>query len=131
MPASITRAVPVLLVRDLDAAVAYWRDKVGFDPGMSWGNSHRFSTLSRDGQGIILGEVHDPADIKPYWTIVDKLWNIYFWVDDVEALYAELQERGATIDYTLYTTYHGETPIKEFGIQDADGHDIGFGQVMT
>jgi hypothetical protein len=70
-----------------------------------------------------------PADHtnKPHWQIVEKMWNIYFWVDDVDTIYAEFQKSGAIIDYTLYTTPYG---VKEFGVQDLDDHDIAFGQVL-
>lgn len=41
---------------------------------------------------------------------------------------AELQERKAIIDYSLgLKAYH----VKEFGIQDLDGHDIAFGQLVN
>jgi len=53
------------------------------------------------------------------------IWNVYFWVDDVDALFAELKGRGAKIDYGLGNKPYG---IREFGVQDLDGHDIGFGQ---
>jgi hypothetical protein len=42
--------------------------------------------------------------------------------------YAEVQERGAGIDYTIYNAPHG---FREFGVQDPDGHDIAFGQRIT
>lgn len=75
----------------------------------------------------MLSQVPDSADIRPNWTIVDKMWNVYFWVDDAAALYGELQQRGATIDYWLYDAPHG---CREFGIQDLDGYDIAFGQIL-
>jgi uncharacterized glyoxalase superfamily protein PhnB len=53
------------------------------------------------------------------------MWNAYIRVDDVDAIYAEVQERGAGIDYTIDDTPHG---FREFGVQDPDGHDIAFGQ---
>ena len=43
----------------------------------------------------------------------------------VDALYADLQQRGAKIDYELHDKPYG---CREFGIQDLDGHDIAFGQ---
>ena len=52
-------------------------------------------------------------------------WNAFIRVDDVESIYAEVQERGAEIDYTLYDAPSG---FREFGVQDPDGHDIAFGQ---
>ena len=67
----------------------------------------------------------DPERIVPNWRIVDNIWNAYIRVDDADAVYAEVQERGAGIDYTIYDAPHG---FREFGVQDPDGHDIAFGQ---
>jgi uncharacterized glyoxalase superfamily protein PhnB len=53
---------------------------------------------------------------------------VYFWVDDFEELYREFQGRGAKIDYELCDQPYG---CREFGTQDIDGHDIGFGQVVS
>jgi hypothetical protein len=55
------------------------------------------------------------------------LCSVYFWVDDVEAMYSELRERGAKIDYELSDKPYG---CREFAIQDLDGHDIAFGQCI-
>ena len=54
--------------------------------------------------------------------------NAYIRVDDADAIYAEVQERGARIDYTIYDAPHG---FREFGVQDPDGHDIAFGQPLA
>jgi len=75
----------------------------------------------------MLKQANDPSQVVPHWTVSDKLWNIYFWVSDVEALHAELAARGAIIDYGLCDQPYG---CREFGIRDLDGHDIGFGQFM-
>ena len=69
----------------------------------------------------------EPARIVPNWKIVDKVWNAYIRVDDADAIYAEVQARGAEIDYTIYDAPHG---FREFGVQDPDGHDIAFGQPL-
>ena len=53
---------------------------------------------------------------------------MYFWVDDVDALYEEFVGRGAKIDYGLCDQPYG---CREFGTQDIDGHDIGFGQIIS
>jgi hypothetical protein len=42
-----------------------------------------------------------------------------------EAIYGELRQRGAAIDYTLYDAPIG---FREFGVQEPDGYDIGIGQ---
>ena len=76
----------------------------------------------------MLAQAGRGAKLIPNWKIVDKTWNVYFWVDDADALYHEVQKRGAIIDYTIYTTPWG---TREFGVQDLDDHDIAFGQVLS
>jgi hypothetical protein len=116
---------PILLVRDVIRSAEYWRGKVGFSFPRFWGEPPAFCMPQRDGHIIMLSQA--PADhvIVPHWRIVDKMWNAHFWVDDVEAMHAELVERGAAIDYSLCVQPYD---VKEFGIQDLDGHDIAFGQ---
>lgn len=122
--ALLTGISPVLLVADLDRAVAYYRDRLGLRCGVS-GDPPDFANAIRDAATILLALCAEPERIVPNWRVVDKMWNAYVRVDDVEAVYEELQERGATIDYTLYDAPHG---FREFGVQDPDGHDIAFGQ---
>jgi uncharacterized glyoxalase superfamily protein PhnB len=123
----LTGVAPILLVKDVVAAANYWRDCVGFSYERFWGEPPCFVILHRDGLQLMLSQAPESAELRPHWTIVNQMWNVYFWVDDVETLYAELQERGATIDYTLGDKPYG---CREFGIQDLDGHDIAFGQVI-
>jgi catechol 2,3-dioxygenase-like lactoylglutathione lyase family enzyme len=125
-PASLTGISPVLLVADLDASVAYFRDRLGFDCELH-GDPPDFATVSRDGQTILLALCSEPERIVPNWKIVDKMWDAYIRVDDADAMYAEVRERGAGIDYEIYDAPHG---FREFGVQDPDGHDIAFGTRM-
>lgn len=124
----LTSSAPVLLVRDVVAAAEYYRDKLGFSYERFWGDPPTFVILNRDNCSVMLRQVEHSFHIIPNWKVVRNLWDIYFWVDDVEKLYIELQERGATIDYTLCTQPYG---CREFGVQDLDGHDIAFGQVIA
>jgi catechol 2,3-dioxygenase-like lactoylglutathione lyase family enzyme len=120
----LTGISPVLLVVDLDRAVAYYRDRLGFACTVH-GDPPDFATCVRDDATILLALAPNAERLVPHWRIVDKMWNAYIRVDDVDALYAEVQERGAGIDYTIYDAPHG---FREFGVQDPDGHDIAFGQ---
>jgi len=126
--ASIIESAPVLLVSDVVGSANWHRDKLGFNYDQFYGDPPDFCILHRDGFSIMLSQVKDKSEIKPNWKIVEKMWNIYFWVDDVEAIYEEFQKSGATIDYTLYHTPYG---VKEFGINDPDGYDVAFGQVVS
>jgi uncharacterized glyoxalase superfamily protein PhnB len=122
------RVAPVLLVRDIHASVAFWRDRVGFDTGEIHGDPPNFAMPTRDGVTFMLVQVPQGTDVPPpHWRIVEKVNQAYVWVDDVDALYEELQGRGARIDFTIYDTPWG---TREFGIQDLDDHDIAFGQAL-
>jgi predicted enzyme related to lactoylglutathione lyase len=120
----LTGISPVMLVADLERAVAYYRDRLGFDCE-AFGDPPNFATADRDAATILLASGGQPEQIVPNWHIVDKVWDAYIRVEDADAVYAEVQERGAPIDYEIYDAPHG---FREFGVQDPDGHDLAFGQ---
>jgi len=121
----IVGSAPILLVKDVVASANYYRDKVGFSYERFWGEPPCFCILWRNGFHLMLSQVEDERFIVPHHKAVAKLWNVYFWVDDADALYEEVRGRGATIDYELCDQPYG---CREFGIQDLDGYHIAFGQ---
>ena len=124
--ATLTGISPVLLVADLERAVTFYRDALGFTCEV-YGDPADFAVASRGAAVIFLALAPDPGRLVPNWRIVDKMVDAYIRVDDADAIYAEVQERGARIDYTIYNAPHG---FREFGVQDPDGHDIAFGQPL-
>lgn len=124
--ATLTGVSPVLLVADLERAVSYYRDRLGFSCEL-FGEPPDFATARRDNAIILLALASDSTRLVPNWQIVEKMWNAYIRVDDVDSIYAEVQERGAEIDYGIYNAPHG---FREFGVQDPDGHDLAFGQPL-
>jgi predicted enzyme related to lactoylglutathione lyase len=124
---ALTGISPVLLVSDLDRSVEYFRDRLGFSCEV-YGDPPNFAAATRDNATILLALTDQPERIVPHWHIVKNMWNAYIRVDAVDAVYAEVQERGAPIDYTIYDAPHG---FREFGVQDPDGHDIAFGQPIS
>lgn len=126
--ATFLQQAPVLFARDFSKTIDYWADKVGFQTLGVWGEPPDFAIVTRDCARVMLAQAPDTYEIVPYWRIKHHMWNAYFWIDDAHALYEELKERGARIDYHL-----GEKPygVLEFGIQDLDDHDIGFGQDLA
>jgi catechol 2,3-dioxygenase-like lactoylglutathione lyase family enzyme len=122
--ATLTGISPVLLIADVERSVEYYRDRLGFRCDVH-GDPPDFVVAERDAAVILMALCREPERIVPNWKIVDMVWNAFIRVDDVEAVYAEVQERGAPIDYTLYDAPSG---FREFGVQDPDGHDIAFAQ---
>lgn len=125
--AKITASAPILLVKDIVQSAAYFRDKLGFTDQQLYGAPTNFAIIRRDGIAVMLAQLGADKSILPHWQVVEKMWNIYFWVDDADALYAEFGKSGAIIDYTIYDTPWG---VREFGVQDLDDHDIAFGQIL-
>ena len=125
--ARITSHANILVARDVSAAITYWTEKLGFAATGTWGDPVDFAILKRDGAHVMLGAVEAEREIVPYWKQRSNLWNAYFWVDDAAAMFGEMKARGAKIDYELCTQPYG---CLEFGVQDLDGHDIAFGQVL-
>jgi uncharacterized glyoxalase superfamily protein PhnB len=124
--AKIISSAPILFVRDVKASAEHYRDAMGFRFDRFYGDPPSFVILGRDGFHVMLKSVPDRSAIIPRRDVSSNLWDMYFWVDDAEALYREFQGRGAKIDYDLCDQPYG---CREFGTQDIDGHDIGFGQV--
>ena len=83
----LTASAPVFLVRDVVRAANHYRDAMGFAYERFWGEPPSFLILHRDGMYVMLKQA-DPKHVVPHWTVSDKLWNIYFWVSDVDALHA-------------------------------------------
>jgi predicted enzyme related to lactoylglutathione lyase len=122
--AKLTSTSAVLLVADMHRAVAFYRDRLGFACEVH-NDPPDFCVARRDDVSVLLALCENAARIVPNWRLVPNMWDVYVRVDDADALYDEVRERGAPIDYTIYDAPHG---FREFGVQDPDGHDVGFGQ---
>ncbi|HEX5450236.1 MAG TPA: VOC family protein [Gaiellaceae bacterium] len=123
---SLTGASPVLLVADLDRSVAFYRDLLGFECTLH-GEPPNFAVAKRDDAIFLLSLAPAGAALVPHWHVVEMMWNAYVRLDNADAYYAEVQERGCPIDYSLYDAPHG---FREFGVTDPDGYDIAFGQPL-
>ncbi|MGE9292230.1 MAG: bleomycin resistance protein [Puniceicoccales bacterium] len=122
----LTGVAPVLLVQDVLLSSDYYRDGLGFKVEGLYGEPTNFAILERDGLRLMLQQT-EPTNVRPHWKVAAGIWNAYFWVKDADRLHAEFVQRGAKIDYPPGDQPYG---CREFGIQDIDGYDIGFGQIL-
>jgi catechol 2,3-dioxygenase-like lactoylglutathione lyase family enzyme len=117
----------VLLVRDVPASLAYWRDKLGFGKPSTFGEPPEFAILSRGDARVMLGKAKAGLEITPFWKQRSGLCNAYFWVDDARAMFAEIKGNSAVIEYDLELQDYG---VLEFGVRDPDDQVVSFGEIV-
>jgi uncharacterized glyoxalase superfamily protein PhnB len=125
--ARITDATPVLLVRDVVKAAAYYVDKLGFSVDRFWGEPPTFTIAKRDGVFIMLNQVGAGDDFRPNGAY-DGRFSVYVDVNDADAMHAEFQAKGADI---ICDPEDQPYMMREFQVRDLDGHLLGFGSDIS
>lgn len=62
---------------------------LGFDCQI-YGDPPNYMVASRDEAVVLMALCPEPEQIVPNWKIVDRVWNVYVRVDDVDTIYAEV-----------------------------------------
>jgi predicted enzyme related to lactoylglutathione lyase len=121
----LLRGAPYFPVGDVAAAGGFYERVLGVRCEYMAGDPAQFAILSRDGHGIMLRRVDEPARIRPSES-QGGTWDAFFWIDDARALHDELAGRGADVVYgpLMQDSYR----MLEFAVRDRDGHVLGFGQ---
>ncbi|WP_256762161.1 VOC family protein [Cohnella sp. WQ 127256] len=119
-------SVQVLLVSNLEVSKAYYEDVLGCEVTDWWAVRDDFRL------GFKLIEANDPSDISPNkpGKGQDKSWDSYAYVEthnDLDEIYRQLKERGATIEQEPETYNFDWGTWKEFSIKDPDQYVIAFG----
>ena len=116
----LVQGVTTLEVQDIKCSEAFYREKLGFRPGLFFGEPPTFCIISKDNVAIFLDLVRT-SRAKP----LNQYWAIYLYVDDVNGMAAELSARGVVLDREPEDQPYG---CRDFDIRDPDGHVIGIGQ---
>jgi uncharacterized glyoxalase superfamily protein PhnB len=121
--ARVINASPILLVADVVKAAEYYADKLGFRAPHMWGDPPNFCMPQRDGCIVALNQVGPDAGNRPNATF-DGRFDVYFEVDDCDALFAEYRSSGADI-----VCEPEDMPylMREFQVRDLEGHLLAFG----
>ena len=115
-------ALPVLYVRDVTAAAAFWRDKLGFTIDFLHGQPAFYGAVSRDGACLHLKFVHEPV-FGPGLVEGEGLIMAYVPVDNAKALFAEYEARGVAFSQRPTIQAWGGV---DFHVLDPDGNRIAF-----
>jgi uncharacterized glyoxalase superfamily protein PhnB len=105
---------PILRVRDVEASIAYYMERLGFTDCWRFGRPPTFGGARRDGLEVQFCK--DCQGGPGTWMSI--------WVDDVDALHAELEARGADI---RQPPTNFEWGVREMNVRDPDGHRVRFG----
>lgn len=121
----LTSISPQFLVDDLDAAVSYYRDKLGFRLEFTYESF--YASVSRDGLSIHLKHAPKVAEDRVHRRENEHL-DAYVAVKGVRELHEELQARGARITKPI-----GDRPwgFVDFYVEDADGYILCFSESQT
>ena len=123
----LTGHAPVLLVRDVRAALDYYRDRLGFDISHYEKLPEHYGYAERDGCNVHFARF-DGADPRPNSEAAPPdMFDVYFWVEDVDAFHAEVAERGAEIMQAPLDQGYG---LRDFRVRDPHGYVLAFGKVL-
>lgn len=116
-------AIPVIHVSDSAKAEEFYCRGLGFNLLTSWrpNETHRdpcYMTVARDGAQLHLTSFKD--GVVGTWTS-----TVYVFVDDVDALYAELRAKRIS---TMQPPVDQSWGTREIGVRDSDRNVITFGQ---
>jgi catechol 2,3-dioxygenase-like lactoylglutathione lyase family enzyme len=122
MTVSLIGIAPQFLVDHLDRAVAYYREKLGFQLDFTY--EAFYASVSRDGFAIHLKDAPKVAAEREHRKRNEHL-DAYISVSGVRELFSELETRGAHIAKPLQ-----ERPwaCLDFYVEDPDGYMLCFSE---
>jgi catechol 2,3-dioxygenase-like lactoylglutathione lyase family enzyme len=117
----MTSLAPQFLVDDLDRAIAYYRDALGFTFGQPWDGFYAIGRL--DGLELHLKEAPKNLAERKHRRDNEHL-DASAGVEGIDTFYQQCVANGAKIIKPLAATEWG---TKDFYVEDPDGYIICFG----
>ena len=125
---AISRVAPFFIVKDVPAALAFYRDKLGFEITFRGpAPEDEFFGIVRRGGAMLMFKALAVEPVPNYKRRPTFSWDAYFDVPDPDALAAEFAARGVSFASPL-TEGDG---LRGFVIEDLDGYGLYFGSVRA
>jgi catechol 2,3-dioxygenase-like lactoylglutathione lyase family enzyme len=116
---------PCFIVRDAVAALAFYRDRLGFQiTHQEPAEAPFFGIVQRGGAMLMLKDVGVPA-VPNLERHVWARWDAYLYVPDPDALAAEFASRQVEFSEPLKDSTDG---LRGFELRDPDGYVLFFGR---
>jgi catechol 2,3-dioxygenase-like lactoylglutathione lyase family enzyme len=127
--AAISGIAPVFIVNNVPAALAFYRDSLGFDVTFQGPEPDDvFFGIVRRGAAMIMFKAVGVNPVPNYTRDVKRgiaRWDAYLNVPDPDALAAEFASRNVEFSESLRDTNDG---LRGFELKDADGYVLFFGR---
>jgi catechol 2,3-dioxygenase-like lactoylglutathione lyase family enzyme len=127
--ATISCIAPLFVVRDVPTALAFYRDRLGFEVTFQGPSEDDifFGIVERGGAMIMMKAI-GVEPVPNYTRDVKKgiaPWDAYLHVPDPDALAAEFTSRGVALWRPLADN---SDDLRGFEVQDVDGYVLYFGR---
>ena len=122
---TLTGHASVLLVADVARSLQYYRDALGFETRAWDVNPEHYGYASREDCHLHFARFESARARPNHEEAPPDMFDVYVWVDDVDALYAELSSRGADL---LHGPVEQEYGLRELRVRDPDGYILAFGR---
>ena len=124
-PPEISSVAPFFIVRDLAAALAFSRDRLGFDITFQGPADDPFFGIVQRGGAMIMLKVVGVDPLPNCRREPGARWDAYLHVPDPDALAAEFASRQVELSQPLRDDDDG---LRGFELKDADGYVLYFGR---
>ena len=117
---------PFFIVRNVPAALSFYRDRLGFEITFQGPDEDDvFFGIVRRGRAMILFKDVDLDPLPNCKREPGARWDAYVDVPDPDALAAEFASRNVEFSEPLKDTHDG---LRGFELRDADGYVLFFGR---
>ncbi len=108
---------PVFQVQDLAAALAFYRNVLGFDIAWQWGEPPSHAAVCRDKVEIMLERAENVVAA-----------SAYFVMTDIDDFHARIVQAGGNVTVPLAERPYG---MRDFRVVDPAGNQLSFGEAAS
>jgi catechol 2,3-dioxygenase-like lactoylglutathione lyase family enzyme len=116
---------PFFIVSNLQSAISFYRDRLGFEIVFEGPADDPFFGIVRRGGAMIMLKDLGVDPVPNYKREPAHSWDAYVSVPDPDALAAEFASRSVQFSEPLRDTNEG---LRGFVLKDADGYGLFFGR---